>query len=331
MKKLKIIIPILIIISLGVFFGFFYNKPNVRPETQEVTLMMPFISQVQWAAYYTAKYKGYYTDEGLDVEIQYSTQGGSGPIEQLIGGNVDFILANEDSIIMARAKDLDVVSVYPIEPTNVFYIISDKDKNINSPNDLIGKKVGVISSASGGYTNLLAILSLSNVNANNVEIIQAGTAVVPAFLEGKFDAASIHLSQKLLIEQDIPDLNIISASDYTEVSSGHIAVTKNLIETNPELIRKFLNATKKGLEYAINHPKEAVDIYITFNPDAELERQVSQDLWNAFIENYHYKTGLPQFESLQDWQDSQDLLYAIGIITKKTDVPEMYTNEFILK
>ena len=331
MKKIIIIVIILIVISLGVFIKFVYNKPTAEPEMQKVTIMMPFISQVQWAAYYTAEYKGYYKDEGLDVEIQYSTKGGSGPIEQLVGGNVDFILANEDSVIMARAKDLDIVSIYPIEPTNVFYIVSDKDKNINKPSDLVGKKVGVISSASGGYTNLLAILNLSNVKAEDVEIVQAGTSIVPAFLEGKFDAAAIHLSQKLLIEQETPNLNVINAYDYTNVSSGHVVVTKNLIENNPELIKKFLIATKKGLEYAINNSEEAVEIYITLNPDAESERQVSQDLWNAFIENYHYKTGIPKFELLQDWQASQDLLYEIGMIAKKTDVSEMYTNEFIPK
>jgi len=331
MKKIIIIVIIIIIISLGVFIKFVYNKPPVEPKMQKVTVMMPFISQVQWAAYYTAKHKGYYEDEGLDVEIQYSTKGGSGPIEQLIGGNVDFILANEDSVIMARSKDLDIIAVYPIEPTNVFYIISEKDKNINKPGDLVGKKVGVISSASGGYTNLLAILHLSNIKIAEVEIVQAGTSVVPAFLEGKFDAAAIHLSQKLLIEEEIPNLNTINAFDYTNVSSGHIVVTKNLIENNPELIKKFLSATKKGLEYTVNNPEEAVEIYIRLNPDAESTRKVSQDLWNAFIENYHYKAGIPEFELPQDWQKSQDLLYNIGMITKKTNISEMYTNEFVPK
>ncbi|KPJ54881.1 hypothetical protein AMJ47_02300 [Parcubacteria bacterium DG_72] len=329
MKKLIIIIIILIIISSGIFIKFVYKKPSTEPEVQKITVMMPFIPQIQWAAYYTAKNNGYYENEGLNVEIQYSTKGSAGPIEQLVGGNVDFILTDKESIIMARSKDLDIIATYPIEPTNVFYIVSEKDKNITKPSDLIGKKVGLISSASGAYGNLLVILHLSDIDISDIEVVQAGTAVVPAFLEGNFDATAIHLSQKLLIEEKIPDLNIINASEYTDMSSGHIVVNKYLVENNPELIKKFLRATKKGLEYAIENPNEAVEIYIDFNPDAESKREVSQDLWNAFIEEHHYEEKIPGFESPEDWERTQDLLYDVGIITEKKDISEMYTNEFI--
>lgn len=333
----KTLVVIFILIALGLLADQLFRKPitsillrKSTPTTvQKVNIMMPFIPQIQWAAYYTAKNKGYYKDEGLDVDIQYSTKGSAGPIEQLIGGKVNFILTTEDSAIMARAKNLDIVAVYPIEPTNVFYIVSEKNKNITTPADLVGKKIGLISSASGAYNNLLAILQLSKIDKNKVEIVQAGTSIVPAFLEGKFDVAAIHLSQKLLIEEKIPDLNIINASDYTDISRGHIAVTGNLIKSNPELIRKFLKATKKGLEYAVNHPEEAVEIYMGFNPDAKPQRKVSQDLWNAFIEEHHYKTSLPGLEKSQNWQKSQDVLFDTGMITNKTDISSMYNNKFI--
>lgn len=333
MKKFTIIIVILIIVLLFVFIKKFpYDKQdNEPPELQKITIMMPFIPQVQWSAYYTAKHNEYYKDEGLDVEIQYTTKGNAGPIEQLVGGNVDFILTARDTIITARSKDLDIVAVYPIETTNLFYIVSEEDKNITKPSDLIGKKVGIISSASGAYANLLVILHLSNININDIEIVQAGTAVVPAFLEGEFEAVAIHLSQKLLIEEKIPNLNIINASDYTDMSTGHIAVNRDLAESDPELIKKFLRATKRGIVYATNNPSEAVEIYIGFYPEAEIKREVSQDLWNTFISEYNYDKSIPTLESSEDWQATQDFLYDIGIITKKTSVSEMYTNDFFEK
>lgn len=336
MKKNQVIlvITVIILILLALLFSKKLFTPVLeqitpKSEVQKVTVMMPFISQIQWAAYYTAKSKGYYQDEGLDVEIQYSIKGSAGPIEQLVGGNVDLILTDEQSVIMARSKDLEIVAIYPIEPTNVFYIVSEKNKNITKPTDLVGKKVGLISSASGAYANLLTILQLSKVDNTKVEIVQAGTSVVPAFLEGKFDAAAIHLSQKLLIEEKIPDLNIISASDYTNISRGHIATTRGLINDNPELIKKFLRATKKGLVYAVDNPEDAVSIYISFNPDAESQRKISQDLWNAFIEEHHYKTDVPGLQLQEEWMKSQDIVYDAGLITEKTNVSEMFTNDFI--
>lgn len=315
--------------ALGIYLKI--TKKTTSTKLQKLTLTMPFIPEIQWAAYYTTLKQGYYKNEGLNVEMQYSNKGNTGAIEQLVAGKADIILTGEDGVIMARSKGLDVVSVYPIEPTNVYYILSEKSKNITKPADLIGKKIGLISSASGAYTNLLAILSLNNIDKNKVEIIQAGTSIVPAFLEKKFDVASVHLSQTLLIKEKMPDLNIIKASDYSDISRGHIAVMGKLIKNDPELIMKFLRATKKGLEYAVNHPNEAVDAYISFYPDAKSQRVESQNLWNAFIDVHHYKTSLPGLEKAQNFQKSQDVLFNTNIITKKTDVATMFTNKFIPK
>jgi NitT/TauT family transport system substrate-binding protein len=326
--KSQDLVLILIIIILLAIAGFLYYEP-AEPRLQEVTVMMPFIPQVQWAAYYTAIHNGYYEDEGLDVSIEYSTRGGAGPIEQLVGGNVEFVLTDADSIVMAKSRGVDLVAVYAIEPTNVFYILSEKDKNITTPADLAGKSVGVISSASGAYSNLLLILYLSNMGIDDVEVIHAGTAVVPSFLERKFDAVGAHLSQKLLIEDEGLDLNVINAYDYSDIATGHIAVTRDMIESNPELISRFLRATKRGIEYATNNPEEAVEIYIKLNPDAESKRNVSQKLWNAFIENYRYAEGISGTESHQFWEELQDLLYNVGMIAEKTELSEIYTNEFV--
>jgi ABC-type nitrate/sulfonate/bicarbonate transport system substrate-binding protein len=150
-------------------------------------------------------------------------------------------------------------------------------------------------------------------------------------LEDKFDAAAIHLSQKLLIEYQGVELNVINASDYTNVSSNHIAVTKNFLDKNPELIRKFLRATKKGLEYAVNNPEKAVEMYISFNPDAISKRNVSQELWNTFIKVHNYEMSIPNLDLYQDWKSSQDILYDVGLITSKVDVSKIYTNDFVPK
>lgn len=329
MRKIYLLIILaIILIACFVFISDKYMSSE-GPELERVTVMVPFIPQAQWSAFYTAIDKGYYREEGLDIEMQYSTKGSAGPLEQLIGGQVDFVLTDRDSIIMARSSGLDVVTVYLIEPTNVFYIISEKGKNITAPTDLAGKKVGVISPASGTYHNLFAILSLSGMSIDDLEVIQAGTAITSAFLEGEFDAAVVHLSQRLLIEEQKTDLNIIKASDYSDISTGHIAVKSDLIQENPELIKRFLRATEKGIAYATNNSEEAVEIYIRFNPDAEPKREVSQKLWNAFVEEFKYKGGISGLDSYEAWQENQEVLLDTGLIEKETDVSEMFTNDFI--
>ncbi|MFA6533051.1 MAG: ABC transporter substrate-binding protein [Patescibacteria group bacterium] len=306
-------------------------KKQVEKKLQKVIMVMPFITSPQWTTYYTTLNKGYYKDEGLDVEIQYSSKGNVGSIEQLIGGKADLIHTGEESVIMARSKGLDVVSVYPLEPTNVFYIVSEKSKNITKPEDLVRKKVGVIGVGSGTYDNLLVILNSSKIDKNQVEIIQAGATQVQAFIERKFDAAPIHLNSLPAVKEKIPELNVIKASDYSGIGRGHIVTSGKLIKSNPELIEKFLRATKKGLEYAVNHPEEAIDIYNIVNPDAKSQKKLSLNIWNELIKAHNYRDNLPGIDKLQNWQKSQDVLFDSGLITKKTDVAAMFTNKFIPK
>lgn len=334
MSKLKsglLLILLLIIISLGYFLILKKTKTAkpVLPKLQKVSLMMPFIPQIQWAAYYTAKYNNYYQDEGLDVDMQYSNQGSTGAIEQLVGGNTDIILATEDTVIIAKAKGLDIIAVYPIEPTNIFYVISAKSENITKAGDLIHKKIGVASTATAAYTNLLIILNSAKIKTDQVDIILAGTAIIPSFLEKKVDAVAVHLSQKVVIEDKMPEVNVINAADYSNMSSNHITTTKKLINNNPDLIKKFVRATKKGLEYAVNNSDKAVDIYISFNPDAQKDRKVNLDLWKAIIKAHNYQEKLPGSESKEDWQKTQNFLLQTKLIDKETDVSQMFTNDFI--
>ena len=194
----KILVVAILFIILALVFVKTLKKP-VEKKLQKVTVMVNNTPSVSWIPYYTAINKKYYQDEGLDVTMQYSTKGNAGPIEQIVGGKVDFIQTGKESIIMAREKGVDIVSVYPITPANVYYIVSEKNKNITKPADLIGKKVGLISSASGAYINLLVILNLEKIDKNDVEIVQAGTTVVTGFLEKKYD---VHI-----ITQNIDDLH----------------------------------------------------------------------------------------------------------------------------
>ncbi len=326
MKQNSLILIAIACIVVVAAAAFLLTQPQAQTpaDKEKVVFMVPFIAQPQWMAYYTAEGKGFYDDEGLDVEIQYSTKGSAGPVEQLVGGKVDFVLTDAESIVISQSKGIDIIATYPIEPTDLFYVISKQ--KLTTPQDLAGKTVGVISTASGSYPNLQVILNEAGLTVDNVEVVAAGTALVTSFLEDKFDAAGVHLSQKLLIEQQATGLSVINAADYTNMSSGHITITRQYAQDNPETVRKFLRATKKGIEYAVAHPEESVGIYVAFNPDADKEASLSA--WKAFIEEFNYNQSLPTTETQEHWNEVQDSVYEIGMVASKTDATGFYDNSF---
>lgn len=330
----KFIKPILYILLLLIIFYFIpkKQKPLLKPQEpklEKIVFMLPFIQNINWSAYYCAQANGYFKEEGLEVELQYSSKGNAGPIEQLAGGNADIILTDTESIIKANNKGLNLVAVYLAGPTNVFYIVSEKGKNITKPADLVNKKIGVLSSASGNYTNLLIILSQAKIDVKDVDIIQTGLAMVPTFIEKKIDAAVVYLNEKLQIESKGIILNVINASDYSGVTVQQITVTENIIKTKPEMIKKFLRAYEKGLRFAVDNPEKALEIYQNINKDAQSQKEADKNLWETFIEKQHYKEKISGTQTLEMWQKSQDLLFDAGIIEKKTDVSKMFTNEFV--
>ena len=326
MKISKIFLMIVLFFLIVTLYFLVLQKPE--SSYRKTSVMMPFISQIQWSPFYVARYKGFYHEEGLDVDIVYSTRGSAGPIEQVAAGNVDFGTSTTDTIVMSGSKGVDVVSIYPHEPVNVFYVLSKKEKNINTPEDLMGKQIGMISSASGSYSNLLVILNSFSMNEDQINLVFTGPAVITSFLEDKVDAIACHLSQKLVIESKDVEINVIKAYDFTNIGAGHIITSNRMIQSDPELVEKFVRATKRGLQYAVDHPEETVDIFIHYNPDAAKERDVHRNFWNAFIDVHGYKEYVPQNYTKEYWEDAQNVLFDIGLVDEKIDVTKIYTNQF---
>jgi NitT/TauT family transport system substrate-binding protein len=114
--------------------------PSISAPTQ-VTVVMGFVPHVQFAPWYVAEKKGYFAAEGIKVNYNWGFELDG---VKLVGANqADFALLGGDQVIQARAQSIPVVYIanwYDAFPIAVF---SPKEKNIRTPKDLIGKKVGL--------------------------------------------------------------------------------------------------------------------------------------------------------------------------------------------
>lgn len=302
-------------------------------EGEQVTAMMGFVPLIQYAPFYVAVDQGYYADEGLTVSITYTSEGSMGVIKQLAANKVQFGYAGADSVIISKSKDIPVVSIYNLEPKNLFGIASKKEKDITNPENLVGKKVAIAGFGGSVYTMDRMILQEAGVDYNDVEFVAVGAGGISSLLADKVDATSVHLAQKVILDNMGVDTNIIWAKDYSNfIGSYHVVTSEQMSGDNPELVKQFVKATKRGLEYAATHPNETVDIYIKFNPDAAKDRNLQLAIWSAFVEEVWSpeqldKVGQP-FTNTQ-WEEARDILHELGMIDKKTDVSKMFTNEFI--
>ena len=154
MKK-TILILILIIILIIVAVVNFYNKQQ-KTELDKVYVRLKWIYQAQFAGFFTAEQKGFYREQGIDVIL---TPGGaeSPSIQMVAGGGEQFGVTGMSQLMEARAKGVPVVALAVIYRKNPLIWFS-VNEDVNSAEDLVGRKVGV---TIGSNSDILPMSALS--------------------------------------------------------------------------------------------------------------------------------------------------------------------------
>lgn len=305
-----------------------------QPTTQNIKVIMPFVASSEWMPVYTAINQGYYADEGLKVSIEYTAEGSFGAIKQVAAGNAQFGYAGGDSVILARSQDIPVISVYQVDHNDVFGIITKQSSGIKTPQDMVGKSVAIPGPGSPPDIAIKALLSNSGIDYKTVTFVPVGSALLPALLSNQTDATSGHILFEELLKLEGVPYNSMVAKDYgANFVTDTVITSDSIAKTNPDLVKKFVRATDKGLKYAAANPEIAVDGYIkNFNPDAVKTRAFELSYWKRLVnEAIAPNQFTPGSFNQTQWTMTQDVMKNIGVIDKTTDITKAYSVEFLPK
>ncbi|HET6166705.1 MAG TPA: ABC transporter substrate-binding protein [Marmoricola sp.] len=309
-----------------------------------VKLQLQWVAQAQFAGYYAAVAQGFYKDEGLDVQI---VEGGPDivPIDALTAGDVDSAISWVPKVlgsIEAGAKVTDVAQIFERSGTTQ---ISFKDKNITSPADFKGKKIG-----SWGYGNeweLFAGMQKNGVSVKDISLVQQAFDM-NGFLAGDIDAAQAMTYNEYaqVLETKNPktgklytadDLNVINWNDVgTAMLQDAIwAPTEKLSDSKfADTTVAFIKGSIKGWAYVRDHPDQAAQIVTT----AGSKLGQSHQLWmtnevNKLIWPSTNGVGLINADA---WKQTVDI--ALGTkneqgktIITKAPPSTAYSNEYVQK
>lgn len=239
---------------------------------QKITFMPQWTAQSQFVGYYVAKDKGFYEQEGLDVEIKHLNRGSKRNIISYIrNGEAQFITSHLLQAMVARDGGLDIVNVLQTSRSNGLCVIS-KDP-ISSFEDLNGKKVGRWSSGYGENAIMMAEdrdLSIDWVISNQS---------VNLFLAGALDAVLVFSYNELIsvllsvgkIDQD--HIIYFSDTEYNFPEDG-LYCTGDYYRENRNEVDKFVNASQRGWLYAADHPDEALEICMKYMMDDKVQTNI---------------------------------------------------------
>lgn len=240
---------------------------------QKVTLQLQWFTQGQFAGYYAAVDQGYYAKQGLDVEIK---EGGVDIVPQtvLAQGQADYAIAWVPKALASREQGAGITDVAQVFQRSGTYQVSFKDKGINAPADLRGKKVG--NWGFGNEFELFAGMTQAGLTPNDVTLVQQQFDM-QALLSGEIDAAqamSYNEYAQVLEAQNPTTGKLYQPSDFTVLNWNDVgtAMLQDSIWANTERLgsdqayqettTKFIAASLQGWAYCRDNVEACRDIVV---------------------------------------------------------------------
>lgn len=236
---------------------------------QKVTVGV--IPIVDTAPIFLGDSKGFFAQEGLDLDIQTAT-GGSAIVPGIQSGSYDFAFSNLVSLMVANDKGLSMkvvangVTTTGDKKSDFGAVVVPNDSPIKSPKDLAGKKVSVNNLSNIGDVTISQVIKDDGGDPAAVDFVEVPFPDAPAALEnGIVDAAWIldpFLVKSLGDGARVVSHNFAAFDPQLDISGYFTTAAK--VASKPELTAKFQRAMNKSLEYAQGHPQEVRDIVGTY-------------------------------------------------------------------
>jgi NitT/TauT family transport system substrate-binding protein len=302
------------------------NSKTTKP-LQTVKFGVSYIPNVQFAPLYISQQKGFYADEGLAVELQYGYE--SDFVTLAAQGTNEFAVASGDQIILARSQGIPITYIMKWYQRYPVGLMIPTAKKITTIAGLKGKRVGLPGFFGATFIGWKALLYSSGLNETEVVVKQIGFNQATAVQQNLVDAAMVYIvNEPIQLRAAGIEVDVIEVSDSIDLVSNGLAVGDKLMKSDPNLIKRMVRATLRGLIYAVNHPDEAFAISRKAIPEitdktAPMQRKVlnaSLELWKAD------KYGVSNRKS---WQESVDFMQKTGLLKKPVAVETLYTNQFI--
>jgi NitT/TauT family transport system substrate-binding protein len=313
-----------ILVSIGVLLA--GAVPGYAEE--QVTVRLKWLHQAQFAGYYVAKDKGYYTAAGLDVSIQ---PGGSDfpSIQMVAGGSEQFGVTGADQILIARSKGVPVVSVAVIYRENPFVLFALKKSGITKASDLSGHNIGF---KIGGSDELMyrAILKGAKVDKSSLHEMPVKFDMSP-LLTGQVDVwPGYVINEVIAAEEKGFDVSIIRPADYgVRMYADTLFTTERMLKEHPELVKKFVAATIHGWTDALDDAEGAARTTLKFGNKLEYAHELA--MMKASIPLVKAGSGPIGFSTEADWENMQAMLIEAGFQKSKVDVGKAFTNDELPK
>lgn len=287
---------------------------EIKPLTV-AAFQLGWIPNVESMAPITASAEGYFTDEGVDVDLlpggpEVTTDA------QIVSGNALMGTMSSEALANSVIAGAPLVAIGATYQTSSTVIVSLEEKQIREPQDLEGKRFGLAQTDARIFSPFFTML---NIDESKIRMVTSGTDPA-ALISGEVDAMSGTIAnQPVAIEALNIKTNVIRLADYGYNRwSNLLVVHKDSLE-DPEkraTVRAMLRAVTKGLERTVADPQAGADIVFSEYGEQlglDLEQQrASATIWAELAAEGTESQGLMRVTE-EGINDQQNFFDAIGL------------------
>lgn len=298
MKKKSLVYGLGLLIFIALTTGALLQFSGCGKSSKHLTIGIQ--TSPAMAMVMVAKDKGFFEQEGIDVELKEFTAG-KFALQAFLGGSLDFAVAGEVPVTLAslQGSDFKVISQVVEKTTNEVRVVARKEEGLTDATAYFKKKKRKLATSFGGGPEFFTynFLKKHGIAANEVEIISQKPEDMPAaLLNGSVDAISIFDPFAFIAEKQMAGngQTFADADIYSELYV--ITASNDTVEKRRDVIEALLRALIKAEEFIRSNPDEAKTIVIKYT---KLDASVVNGIWP----NFSFGAALNQ--RLLDYQNQE--------------------------
>lgn len=305
------------------------SSPTEQAELTQVDVGLGYIPSVQFAPFYLAREKGYFAEQGLEVDFRHGIET---DFLKLVGtGEIPFAVGSGEQVILGRAQGLPlsyVATWYRKFPVVVFAL---KDKGLNTPQALEGHKIGIPGLFGASLVGWKALVNKAGIDESAVTLDSIGFTQAAAVSEGRVDAALDYVvNGPVQLRLAGKEVDVIPVSDYTDLPANGLITSDKVIAENPELVQKMTTAMLKGIRDTLSSPDEAFAASLRAVPEAGGENEaVNRAIFDASLDLWRVTATELGMSDATAWQAAADFMLDAGLISQAVPADSLFTNRFV--
>ncbi len=250
----------------------------------KVTLMLDWFVNPDHAPIILAQEKGFFAEEGLEVEV-VAPADPADPPKLVAAGKADYAISYQPQLHLQVHEGLPLKRVGTLIATPLNCLMVKADGPVKTPADLKGRKIGY--SVSGVEEALVGqILKTAGLTMADVEMINVNWSLSPALIAGQVDATiggyrNFELTQMRL---EGAEGKCLAVEEQGVPTYDELIFIANPASLDRARTARFLHAVERGAQYMVNHPEEAWALFSATAPD--LQDELNSEAWKATLPRF---------------------------------------------